>query len=336
METYGRLVPRKRTARDEFRAVLDGLPDYAIFTLDRAGRIASWNSGAERLCGMRESEILGRGLAALFYPAEAAVERSERLLARARETGRGEDEGQHQTKAGQAIWVVTTVTTSLTPESQTRGYSVVMRNVTDRLRSEQREDTLAREVDHRVMNILAIVQAIVRLTRARDIESYASTIEGRVSALARAHNSIAKHRWGAVPIAEIVEGEIYSTMSTLRDSFAVSADNRWVTPAAAQALALALHELAANAVEQSASTPHWSGSLSTSGLAEYGIELIWSETAGEDPMANSFLSDFAMAIIRAMIENQLDGRVETRRGAGRLECRMTVPSRHTIEAHAAP
>src|SRR2546430_1369391 len=85
-------APARDTAHS-FRLLVDGVRDYAIFMLDGAGRVLTWNTGAQRLKAYGAEEIIGKHFSC-FYP-EEAVEAGQpaRLLAPARREGRGGDEG---------------------------------------------------------------------------------------------------------------------------------------------------------------------------------------------------------------------------------------------------
>ncbi|WP_270939246.1 HWE histidine kinase domain-containing protein, partial [Falsiroseomonas oryzae] len=82
------------------------------------------------------------------------------------------------------------------------------RDVTARRAAEERQALLAREVDHRAKNALAVVQAAVRLTPKTDPAAFAQAIEGRVGALARAHTLLAADRWAAADLRTLLEGEV--------------------------------------------------------------------------------------------------------------------------------
>ena len=81
-------------------------------------------------------------------------------------------------------------------------------DITDRKEAEERQDLLAREVDHRARNALAVVQSIVRLTRATSIESYVAAVEGRIKALARAHALLSDSRWQGADLRALVAEEL--------------------------------------------------------------------------------------------------------------------------------
>src|SRR5690606_33243500 len=79
---------------------------------------------------------------------------------------------------------------------------------TERKANEEAQALLAREVDHRAKNILAIVSSLVSLTQAPTREAYAESLAGRIAAMSRAHGLLAKGRWQGAPLAQIAEEEL--------------------------------------------------------------------------------------------------------------------------------
>jgi diguanylate cyclase (GGDEF)-like protein/PAS domain S-box-containing protein len=110
---------------------------YAIFLLDPAGRVVSWNAGAESVKGYTEDEILGRHYS-VFYPAdEAAAGVPEEHLAKAARDGRAEYEGWRLRKDGSQFWA-SVVSTVITDDDGTlRGFGKVTRDLTERHAIEQ-------------------------------------------------------------------------------------------------------------------------------------------------------------------------------------------------------
>jgi two-component sensor histidine kinase len=136
-------------------------------------------------------------------------------------------------------------------------------DVTDRREAERRQALLAREVDHRARNALAIVQSVVRLTSANGTtESFKEAVDGRVRALAQAHELLAQSRWQGADVAKLVDEElapyeIGSRVMTDGPSIVLAPDR-------AQTIALILHELATNAAKY--------GGLSS---ATGGVDICW-------------------------------------------------------------
>ncbi len=316
---------------ETLRLLIDVLHDHAIFALDSAGRIVSWNSGAERMTGRSAVEILGVPLATLLGPDADQPARTERLLASARRDGRSTDDGMYARKDGAMFAVITTVSRLAEPGVQPYGFAVVLRDVSESRRSEERQRVLMREVDHRTKNTLAVVQSILRLSVAADMPAFVRLVEGRIAALARIHTQIATHHWEAAPLGPIIGGELATLDPALRDRIAVSGPNIWLAPKAAQAIALAVHELATNAYRHGALVLsgghvaiHW-----TRDEASDALVLAWLEQDGPRiPYAG--LESFGFAIVRAMIETQLEGSVELTWSSGDLSCRLSVPGRHLV------
>ena len=137
-------------------------------------------------------------------------------------------------------------------------------DVTDRREAERRQALLAREVDHRARNALAIVQSVIRLTNAGgSTEAFKEAVDGRVRALAQAHELLAQSRWQGADIVKLVGEELapYAIGST---RVTASGPSIVLPPDRAQTIALILHELATNAAK-------YGGLSASSG----GVEVNW-------------------------------------------------------------
>src|ERR1700733_14937455 len=126
-----------RRSEERFRLLVEGASDYAIFMLDPEGRVASWNSGAERIKGYRADEILGQHFSK-FYPQES-VERGkpQHELEVAAAEGRYEDEGWRIRKDGSRFWANVIITALRGKDGQLKGFSKVTRDFTDRKGAEE-------------------------------------------------------------------------------------------------------------------------------------------------------------------------------------------------------
>jgi len=183
---------------------------------------------------------------------------------------------------------------------------------------------LAREVDHRAKNALALVQSIVRLTRANDIAAYTTAIEGRIRALSRAHTILSRSRWQGVDMRGLVEEEVapYRTGETVKVE--TSGPNVSLQPAAAQSLALALHELVTNAAKYGALSSV-SGRVHLAWELKPGnLVLKWTESGGP-PTQPPSSPGFGTKIITASIEGQLAGKTQFDWRREGLQCLISVP-----------
>src|SRR5262245_11118384 len=127
----------KRHAAETFKILVDSIRDYAIFMLDRDGRVTSWNSGAERLKGYKSDEIIGRDFS-IFYPEEAQqAGLPKRWLETALREGRFEDEGWRVRKDGSRFWANVVITPLRTSDGVLIGFAKVTRDLTERQRAEE-------------------------------------------------------------------------------------------------------------------------------------------------------------------------------------------------------
>ena len=127
-----------RRSEERFRLLVEGVKDYAIFMLDPDGRVTSWNEGAERIIGYREEEILGRSFSTLHTSEGAERGYPEKELRIAAAEGRYEEEGLRVRKDGSTFWASVLVTAVRDREGDLRGFSKVVRDVTERKEAENR------------------------------------------------------------------------------------------------------------------------------------------------------------------------------------------------------
>ena len=122
------------TAEGRFRLLVDGVRDYAFYMLDRAGRVESWNAGAERLQGFAADEIVGQHVGRFYPPEEARQGAPSRALERAAADGQAVEEGWRIRKDGSRFWAECLITAVRDPQGRFVGYSVVTHDVTERRR----------------------------------------------------------------------------------------------------------------------------------------------------------------------------------------------------------
>jgi PAS domain S-box-containing protein len=132
-----RAVQDLRESEERFRLLVDSVRDYALFQMDPGGRITSWNSGAERLLGYRESEIMNQSATRLFTPEDAAQGEAIRELETARKTGSAEGERWHIRKNGSRFFASGVVTTVRDQAGRLRGFAKVMRDITEQKKAEE-------------------------------------------------------------------------------------------------------------------------------------------------------------------------------------------------------
>lgn len=335
-----RRVARAEAALERSNRLLQESEDSRRLAL-AAGTMGSWDwdvAGGHCLWDDRQKQIFGADPVS-FEVAPGAIRklvepgdfrRLCRQLRRARRNGGAwQLEFRVRRPDGAVRWcygMAVAVRDAAGRTSRIRGITM---DITDRKEAEDRQALLAREVDHRTKNALAVVHAIVSLTRAADIDQFSAAVEGRIQALARAHSLLSEARWRGAKIAELILGEL-APRSADPARVRISGRSLSLHPAAVQALALAIHELAANAERHGAlSVP--SGGVHVA-WEQQGDELAlrWTEFGLPAPLTPP-AEGFGLRIVRASIETQLCGTVAFDWHPDGLHCLLRVPCRPQAE-----
>ncbi|HEX2204078.1 MAG TPA: PAS domain S-box protein [Longimicrobium sp.] len=119
------------------RQLVDALRDEAVFALDPAGRVASWNEGARAITGYAAEEAMGRHFSVFFPAEEVSLGMPERELRRAVQAGRTESEGWRVRKDGTRFWAHTMAAALHDEEGRHTGFAKVIRDITERIRAEE-------------------------------------------------------------------------------------------------------------------------------------------------------------------------------------------------------
>jgi PAS domain S-box-containing protein len=134
----------------DFRLLVQGVLDYAIFMLDPRGHIVSWNPGAERIKGYQPDEIIGKHFSVFYPPEDNAADKPARELKTAIAEGRLEDEGWRLRKDGTRFWANVVITPLYDDGGHLHGFAKITRDLTERRRTEQTLDERRRLLGHLV------------------------------------------------------------------------------------------------------------------------------------------------------------------------------------------
>jgi PAS domain S-box-containing protein len=280
---------------------------------------------SERLRAMTglegESMPIDRGevVLAMVHPDDR-----ERARATMREALKGSGRYHHEHRIvrpsdGRTIWVASSGMVVRWPDGSPKRLIGVLQDITDRKIAEGHRETLVAELDHRVKNVLAAVQSLAAQSarKASSLEGFLKTFAGRLKSMASAHELLTATRWRGASMQNIATAEL---------SGLAPGQTRWegpdmfLTPRAANALSLALHELATNAVKF--------GALSTDiGRVEVrwrrteagGLDLHWVETGGP-PVATPTRRGFGAILLEKVTGRELGGeaKIEHRREGVRV------------------
>jgi two-component sensor histidine kinase/PAS domain-containing protein len=196
-------------------------------------------------------------------------------------------------------------------------------DVTERKRGERQIATLAGEAEHRAKNILATVQAAVSLSQSDSADGLKEAIEGRIQALAKVHTLFIQSRWQGAELSSIVTQELAPYLRDGEPRVRIDGPALVLEPKTAQAIAVALHELATNAAKY--------GALSDGGgrvevawsCAEERLNLRWTERGGP-PVTTPTRQGFGTHIVGRIIREQ-SGEMRLDWDPAGLLCQIDLP-----------
>jgi two-component sensor histidine kinase len=217
------------------------------------------------------------------------------------------------------------------PATQALRLIGISRDITERRRDQERERLLTREVDHRAKNLLGVIQSVLHLTRAETKDAFIQEVSGRIEALGRVHSLIAASRWQGAELSSMIREE-FAPFAEDGDRLTLSGPRVQLKPAAAQSIALVLHELTINAAKY--------GALSTTtgqvtvawevGTAPDGqLVLRWCERGGARvgaPPHHGFWSEF----FSCSGEGPRGGHLRVNLSEEGLECEIAIPARQLV------
>jgi len=163
-----------------------------VFVSDDSGRYLYVNPAGAALLGYPREALIGANVADVIDIADAP-----RVTAWRETNPHDPVRGEWRLKRRDGSWVEVEIQGRILPDGREFG---TVRDITDRKAREERLRLLAREVDHRANNLLAVVQGTISLSQAVTVAGLREVLVGRVAALARAHQLLADGRWVGSPI----------------------------------------------------------------------------------------------------------------------------------------
>jgi PAS domain S-box-containing protein len=315
-----------RESREQFRwlASIVESSDDAIIGTNLDAITTSWNKGAERLFGYLAEETIGNPVAILI-PSERKHE-EHAILNRIRRGERVDHfETVRQRKDGTLIDISLTISPVRGADGKVVGASGISRDITERKRSEAQLSALAREAEHRAKNLLANVRAMVQLSQADTPAGLKEAIAGRIDALANVHSLFAQSRWTGAELRSLVEQELspYSRDGEMRTQ--IDGPTVMLKQDVAQAIAVALHELATNAAKYGAlSEAKGQVRVEWSRGTDGQLVLRWAELGGP-PVKPPTRKGFGTHVMESMIRDGLKGGVQLDWRAEGLACEIVIP-----------
>lgn len=321
------ITDRKRSELAAARlAAIVSSSDDAIISKTLDGTITSWNAAATRILGYSPEEMIGQSIRRII-PAALQQEEDE-ILSRLKRGERIEHfDTERLAKDGRLVDVSLTISPIRDSAGRIVGASKIARDVTERKQSEELQRLLFEELNHRVKNTLATIEAIANhsMRNASNPSEFVASFNGRVQALARAHDLLVQQKMKGASVTELVRDQVVlGPEDEARVSWSgpdVMLDGR-----IAVQLALVLHELATNArkygalsVPMGALSITWDIDMS----AERELHLKWHESGVPNISAPRSRGFGTTLIERSLEANQ--GEASIRYEADGVKCGIRLP-----------
>ena len=206
---------------------------------------------------------------------------------------------------------------------------------TERQEANSRQELLIAELNHRVRNILSLIRGLIRQSRPIEgtpVEEYVAMIDGRLHALARAHNQITDDHWGPAPVKSLLEAEAAAFLGPNRKRLKVRGPSVLLNPQAYSTLALVIHELVTNSVKYGGLSKAEGEALVEWSLTETGdLSFRWREQGGP-PVLPPARKGFGTTIIEHSVPYDLGGKVETGFRPDGFRADLLIPAKHVVTA----
>jgi PAS domain S-box-containing protein len=313
----------------KLRLILDAA-QMGIFEMDFSTGFAEIDAQEARLLGL-EREARRVAIADVhrrIHPDDLAIKKT--LQAVSEPVGEPlQAEFRYRLADGTERWLASHSLALIDSETGSKRIVGVNFDVTERKRSEETRQLLTHELDHRVKNTLATVLAIANQTlrQTRDPQTFVTSFEGRVRALARSHALLTRTSWSGADLAGLI-GEQLAVGDPPHPQITIGGPDITLEPQTALHLALVLHELGTNARKHGALTsPAGRVAVTWTRTEEEGrplLQLKWEESGGPDvtPPQNK---GFGLSLIEGSLRGKIDANVDLRFEKSGVVCLIDIP-----------
>ncbi|MGE0767075.1 MAG: sensor histidine kinase [Hyphomicrobiaceae bacterium] len=305
----------------------------AIMSMDLNGIIRSWNPSAEVLFGYTSDEIIGKPKSLLVPPDRHAEHRQQQALVAAGESLRSETTRLH--RDGTPIPVSVDAAPIRRPDGTIIGTSSIVHDITERIAGEEHLQFLMREIAHRSKNQLAIIQAIASQTARTSgtKQEFLDQFKARLQGLAASHDLLLKQNWQGAPLEDLIRRQIEAFVGDRSNAVRLEGPPAMLTAAAAEAIGLAMHELATNSAKYGAlSVPPGKVDVvwrllppDAASEGERMWELSWREQGGPK-VQEPTVTGFGTQVIKRTAAMAVSGTADLAYSESGLVWRLTFPT----------
>jgi PAS domain S-box-containing protein len=321
-------VQARKFTEDRFKRIFEQTSDL-VLTADLNQIITDCNESAAVAVGVSREEAIGRHIAEFISSEDYA--RTTGMLQQKLAAG-GTTRYDVRVRNSKGEWLFWEINSGLMHGSDGRaiGLHVVGRDVTERKRAEERQQLLINELNHRVKNTLAIVQALAQQSfkGVRSPDDERASFAARLATLSAAHNLLTRQSWEAVSLKEVIETAVGAVCGEEARRHHAEGPSVTLEPQTAVSIAMAFHELCTNAIKYGALSTNAGTVVTRWEIVELDSEsklrLEWMEQGGPfvEPPARR---GFGTRMIERALASDLGASVELDFRREGLVCRLVAP-----------
>jgi PAS domain S-box-containing protein len=299
------------------------------------GKFLRFNKALSRLLGWPAEELITKSVREVTHPDDLAFELAEWERLRAGKIDSYTIEKRDLRKDGTIVWIRLTRSCVRKSDGSVDYFVAVVEDISARKHAEEQLKLLMRECNHRAKNMLGLVQVIARQTAAGKPEDFVRRFTERIHALAANQDLLARNQHQGAELEDLVRTHLAYFADLVGSRITAIGPKLNLNAAAAQAIGLALHELATNAGKY--------GALSTDmGRVDIGwattddtFTMSWTERSGP-PVRPPERKGFGSMVIDSMARQTFGGEVQLDYAPSGLGWRLTCPAANALEATAEP
>jgi PAS domain S-box-containing protein len=302
--------------REQIFAISQSWLEQSGYLREELRRVEDW---AIRAHGARSGEVLEQIRQITMISTEPEVRSAELVI---------------RTKDGrERLWSFAFSALPPPSDDRRRLFVCIAQDVTDQKAHQEQVHLLMREINHRAKNMLSLVQAIARQTAAREPEDFIECFTERIQALAANQDLLVRNEWQGVDVEDLVRAQLSHFADLVGSRITVHGSPVRLNAAAAQAIGLALHELATNAGKY--------GALSVdAGCVDVGwrfdgdiFGMNWTERRGP-PVSQPKRRGFGSTVVDSMVKQTVNGEVQLDYIPSGVVWNLTCPAANALERNA--
>jgi PAS domain S-box-containing protein len=334
-----RLQDEERARRQEEQrlAATYHLAPVGIAEVDADGKILRANAQSCGLLGYSLDEMMGRSVFQVSVDQADDVDREQFRRQVAGDFDHYTCEKRIRRKDGSYVWASITSSSVRDLDGQFLYAIRIQQDITERKRREEereereeRERFLMREVNHRAKNMLSVVEAVANQTATRNPEDFIARFSERIQALSANQDLLIRNEWHGVEIDDLVRAQLAPFADLIGSRIAMHGARLRMKAASAQAVGLALHELATNSGKYGALSTD-AGAVDVSWEIDHNTFVMsWIERDGP-PVSAPERRGFGTIVIETMAERSMEGSVDLNYAPSGVNWRLTCPAANALE-----